>query len=1158
MAIVEGSDAAWLHCMNNDMETKSDKKLHIALPVAYSDEKCQKQLYQLFKEASEEGLIQGFKIINRGDSWNMQEELGGDDVTIDENPSARLYNNPVTIYLRKDVETSLLADLCQELETLLKGKPGLDARLLSSVDIPLSPHISFRQEELKNQYVAVAYATEEELQQLKEQAEGSKEYKDLVKALARKEQSQRDEDPKENFVQRIHAKYYRQLSKGLSSTEISEQFHAACLLLGLDDKDFLGKTSEQERLALISQAHDKVSLQIHPDGFQLCQLETTKTKASELFQLLKTAKDTVDLIAKNPTILEKNALPVQEPYSPEYQYELRDGFKSNPRDYLDMVVTNQRIFLYQNWEDVGSLSNERKVINVSGAEAFFHLFLAGALPDRFAKDHFEVLVKKLFQVKDGILKNSQRWFLEKALTTPKLVALFYKSDLEKAAILASQQGIVAIGNNPTDVFLYFYNKMPETPLSQCIRMLEEEDDFDKEKVIQYILNNPENLEKLPKETLEVFFEADNRLKKYIQSNPRLFRHLSAYYLTTALWSPLSKKAIEEKDIDEIDAFVIRNLLLNNFACLSLLSQERLLKLQNFISKNSAELPAFLSKEIQESAVRSFSNDANLTDSQNYIKRLFLSSDGSNIANALNEEALLWLAKEAELQWPDYYPIVVALLNLGAENSAMPYLNKIADELSLPRATDKYAWLKLLGDNKDKLHERLLTLRKEKITFLLKRYREFLETGEEQLADSKDQLDSFGAREDKQQMYKDFRSELKQQFKSLEDQLKVGKRLEEIKAKTQQYKKITERADINEGQLYDEWAFDDLASKTMRKILGEGYDDDVMLFDIKGELSVIDALEKLFLVYDALGKGKGFYNDLCFRTCQNSAFNGLSTFDPDIIKAHLISYAQNEFAVFIALKRINIGYKVRTDDIAIKELARIATLYEKLDIADQLVSHLPKVYEILAEREVCLRKELGGETISQEFLLPYIEMRVRYPHVAHHPQLENFAILYVLNNFCQSIGSVFEDGMRDQNMRVLFGKIKTCLSSHALEKPELDAMVEKSLVALAEFLQCSIAVSEHANVMKGLSQCKFFGVCLGLATLNDDELASVQIASAVVSAISEKSLPAEVEASSAAVKQLMQCINSATPISFTKVVEVLQEGRLKKRLLENDADSLQIN
>src|SRR3990167_10441282 len=89
---------SWLYYNNVDAPRSSNYKLHVALPIGNFDE-YHKKLRSLLEDAVEAGIIRGFKILNKGDSHDLEKEIGGKDISIAEDKNARLHNNPVTIYL---------------------------------------------------------------------------------------------------------------------------------------------------------------------------------------------------------------------------------------------------------------------------------------------------------------------------------------------------------------------------------------------------------------------------------------------------------------------------------------------------------------------------------------------------------------------------------------------------------------------------------------------------------------------------------------------------------------------------------------------------------------------------------------------------------------------------------------------------------------------------------------------------------------------------------------------------------------------------------------------------------------------------------------------------------------------------------------------------
>lgn len=170
--------------------TVKSYKLHLAIAIAaYSGIK--KQVEDFLLELIRKGKLDTFKDITLTSeelTKNLQEveaQASLNEVFQEQKRAKeRLYANPITLYLSDKVDAKNLASLCISLESILSTQIMKKSdSLLSSADLPLTPHISFRQETLFGKYVTIAKASSKKLQQLRFEAENSSLYQALKSEL---------------------------------------------------------------------------------------------------------------------------------------------------------------------------------------------------------------------------------------------------------------------------------------------------------------------------------------------------------------------------------------------------------------------------------------------------------------------------------------------------------------------------------------------------------------------------------------------------------------------------------------------------------------------------------------------------------------------------------------------------------------------------------------------------------------------------------------------------------------------------------------------------------------------------------------------------------------------------------------------------------------
>lgn len=165
----------------------SNYKLHIALPIEHFDE-YQYKLFDLLKRAVDEGVLYEAKMLNKGGTECLQQQISSHYGLRLEN-STRIYNNPFTLYLYEHVQVERVVKLCREIEDILINTPALNRDHLSKADLSLTQHISFRLDTLDGQYVGITKASHDDLESLEICGKRSDEYIALTAALAKPKQS---------------------------------------------------------------------------------------------------------------------------------------------------------------------------------------------------------------------------------------------------------------------------------------------------------------------------------------------------------------------------------------------------------------------------------------------------------------------------------------------------------------------------------------------------------------------------------------------------------------------------------------------------------------------------------------------------------------------------------------------------------------------------------------------------------------------------------------------------------------------------------------------------------------------------------------------------------------------------------------------------------
>lgn len=1198
MEIKETIKNSWLYCDNKYATEDSNYKLHAALPIVNFDN-YYARIYQLLKKSIEEGVIPGFKILNIGDSSELEKTIGGKDITIDENPNSRLFNNPFTIYLYKDFDAELIASLIKQLEYLMVEVPALTSAHLSIADLELTNHITFRQEKLNGEYIKIAGASEEVLQALKEQSEQSTEYLNLKKACQIQQNytnratnsdtdTEEKEKKKENSIRIFFQKNYPYFEKELQSEQINKQFQAACDLLKIDAKNLTEKKTKEEWLAVIKTKYRQAALFYHPDKIAKTRFDDTKEKAQQLFNLTKIASDILENIAQEPAVLDKKKILQQQSYLPEYQYELKDGFVDDPYFYIHKLARSSALSLViQNWEF--ERLEEKIIVSISsstqtavqlykpqlkvfqphgrveklmpGYEAFYHLFMANALPRRFDQGHFFMI----FGYEDDPLNSAQTWLLKKALTIPEFIGFMDSNDVSHLAVKATKLGLLTIGTNINDVFIYYYNNYPETLYKARLEKWLKNKDFDSKVVAQAILANLQNLNILYDGTLDVLITLDAELRNCILSNKELTLKLSSHYLEHSLLEP-SFSEIEPiknfEDLKNIKLIAIRQLLYGNSSFLLFFSEETLIEIKTVIEKNKNNLPVWLIDEIdleieQQDKQKDVLEPSNIEcDFQYdyekpivahlYIKQNFISAN-PNIVYFLNKNALVWLAEQSEIHWSSYLPIIEALLKLNEQVLAKKYTLHLAKELNMDAESKSF---NEIYQDILKLESKINIINQQwtqnTINRLLEEYQKFLyneENGDKQIFI--DKLALFNAVNKISAITKQHYILLKDKFYNLLGRLKAGEKSNELKKAFIDLRKIVERTSLCPEQDI-EW--NDLIerNKDGTFLLGsEIYTLMYQVIDIKDssahfwnsaentisgatygithEADFFTKLERLFFIYECLGAASMFYNTLENHTVksQTQRFTGIASFNKELIIQHLLEYADNEFAVYIRGEREAASYKKHRwiDDQNIKEFAELHFLYERIGQKNHLENYLNNAYQQLMDAEKAYASSAYFSFLDYDDKKPntnrpldkYVE--IRYYCKTIHSQLEELGVqqgIYLLVKEChESLGS------SEKKLARLFNGIKKTYNPEQSETDDrlISVKTKELLKLLAEFLKNYSNKPAYDKLIQKICQDHILKDYFGLTKLDLSKLTDQQLAKALTDTIKKDnhivSLPAYV-------------------------------------------------
>lgn len=1115
----EYTSGSWLSYKKAVKGKHAQYKLHVYIPVKNFDA-YQRRIYNILQRAVEDGVIPEFKVLNRGNAASLIEQLGGDaSVTIQENPNARIYNNPFTIYLYDDFIPEQILDLCKQIEIALSGLPFCNREHLSIADLAFMPHLTFRQETLNDQYVAIAGADPATLEQLKSEGERSIPYKKLKALLLSKAQTSTSEQSSielENFIQGFYNNNFHHYESQLNTTNINKQFQTACALLNCSEDALKRCATKEEWLKTIKIHCHRAALKFHSDRVRQPKLSTTKERADEIFKLIMHAKGILEAIAENPKVLNKASLTEQIPYLPQYQYELKDGFCDDPYYYISLARSNKTCLLIQNWDYIyvretiapqassGCTALEiykpqlevytgadKKTLHLPGYQAFYHLFMSGALPRRFDQGHFDMIFSG---------SHLDRWLLEKALTTPEFINFMDSYTLQSLSIRATEEGVVPIGSNPTEVFIYFYTQFPELLYNRRVEKFCEMKGFDRDKFTQTVLAQPHQLALLGCD-LDDFFKMDSRLKQWILNDRTLINHCSSYYL--------SKKIVPEilSTDSETHPFlrtVLEQLLLGYDEFLKYLSKGTLLVLRDIIHHNknypkwvmdNIDLALDFMQGSKEQLGSLQSQEINYTyiDPKQYIKTQFVTQNDPNILKYLNKDSLIWLAAEPEVHWAQYLSFIDALINLNALEAAQRYIKCLSLVLVPDGGMLSYETLKTYSSA---LAEQYQIWRSQHIENLLEAYEHsILGTKPQNETLLVEQLAFLGAEDKLHALKKSLKKRFLKQFDACFNRLKQGEKTEQLKQEMQEL--------INKGtqlKYHDLFNLHDILGNTlyilMGKIIGIKDNNDYWhrgdeayeTFGIQFDEDALKAFEELYYLYACFDATKHFYKHLSAHTTKIKG----EAFDKNKINQHIISFLDNELAVFVEGSRENAGYKTHRfyDAQNIRAYKELSSLYYRLDEELYLQAMLPDIYAKLADQEKSYDpkpyKKYRAAKLEQSWwsredipmddptrpLIKYIEIRKTEKDIS--PTLETLAFHYLLHQLIDTkYGNLkkkdfWEFDFENSRAITLCNEIKQAFDPlrRGYSEESLQTLTKKMLDSLAKFLDSdsyTALIEDLANI-----------------------------------------------------------------------------------------------
>jgi len=146
-------------------------KLHIKIAIRDQQQYCD-EIKLLLDEAVEVGTLWGYKYVSSTPEFMHQKLNEATRIGTSQNQLdlQRTYNNPYVLYISIYPNPEKITALCQQIERVLK-KTSSEKIALSAVDLPLYPHISFRQEQFNGRcerHIPSHHAKPDTLERLKD------------------------------------------------------------------------------------------------------------------------------------------------------------------------------------------------------------------------------------------------------------------------------------------------------------------------------------------------------------------------------------------------------------------------------------------------------------------------------------------------------------------------------------------------------------------------------------------------------------------------------------------------------------------------------------------------------------------------------------------------------------------------------------------------------------------------------------------------------------------------------------------------------------------------------------------------------------------------------------------------------------------------------
>ena len=618
-------------------------------------------------------------------------------------------------------------------------------------------------------------------------------------------QSQQERESSIKSFYNINYEFY---NKNLKSENIHMQFEAACKLLDIDIALFGENKNTKHLLKMIASKYRIMARKYHSDKIQSKEIEKI---CDELFDFVGKAKTILTNIAENPTLLNKEALLKQHPYKLEHQYELKEP-QFDPYYFIHLAESSALISIIENWTfetkaemyssamrnglNQGAVTlytpyltmyekgDKRSEKLMPGYEAFYTLFLADAIPRRFDQGHFSMIFPS--SSKESF-SPALRWLLSKVLIAPEFITFMDSRDLIDLAKIATELGLVDIGRNATDTFIYYYIHHPDTLYGRRLQKFMAQNDFDKSKASEFILKHPQSLlSKVRDSVITELLGWNEPLKKYIFSSPQLMRKLPSYIIDSKFIEPLLGASTDA--LQDIQSIAVAYLILwGDASILSIFSAEALKTFKINLEGNIFNLPAYLFKAMQlkldiflaeKEMVHDASKDRVDIAVLNVIERVFLKN--KSIISSLNKAVLIYLAKRLDLQLSDYILIINALYVLGEEEGATPILIRLAQELNLLEQYPDIRELRaVINGEEERLKNRYAETRQKRVNDLLNVSSEDL--GDPVLMNEiRTELNALGAQNEVRILTRKQEKMFRREFYSLLRRLREGERTGELK------------------------------------------------------------------------------------------------------------------------------------------------------------------------------------------------------------------------------------------------------------------------------------------------------------------------------------------------------------------------------------------